>query len=382
MKSYIKILTVLGLSSLLCWNNVIGANYPPQDHGGANLTLLNNDTIWGIHTNIGTFTVSSGAIVKISPYNGVSSTGTGIAEIHANSIIINGILDASGSGYTGGGGGGGGGGAFFSNAAGGAPGLADYPGFSGYSGANAGESAGGNGGNGSRGDGSFSGISGVGGGGGEIDIGEDYFQYPTSGTPGTIGGYAAPSTNGDISTDSTVYMGSGGGGAGGGGGCSVGPGGGYPGGGGGGGGRGGGIIRLYPGSIFTMTSSGFIKANGVYGGNAQPTASGGGGYGGSVSPPQSGLEGSGNGYGANGSNGGVGAGGGIFLNLITVSQTSIQSGATIQSFGGDSSISNGGTVKVFYYIDSTDPTTNIDITAGRVYKAVLSSVRRWEIFDQ
>ena len=84
-------------------------NYPPADHGGADLTLQSDDQIYGVHTNIGTLTIPAGQTAKVLPYSS-STTGSGFVEITAARVTIAGTLDATGAGYPGGDGGGGGGG--------------------------------------------------------------------------------------------------------------------------------------------------------------------------------------------------------------------------------------------------------------------------------
>jgi len=69
------------------------------DHGGADWTPANGESINGTHYNIGTFTIASGTTVYVKGYNGAQYGGV---EIYANNATILGNLDASGRGYTGG----------------------------------------------------------------------------------------------------------------------------------------------------------------------------------------------------------------------------------------------------------------------------------------
>ena len=72
------------------------------DHGGANWAPNNGDNIAGLHTNISTFSISNGVTVNVKPYDG---NNFGFIEIHADLIIIEGILNGDSAGYLGGPGG-------------------------------------------------------------------------------------------------------------------------------------------------------------------------------------------------------------------------------------------------------------------------------------
>ena len=78
----------------------------PEELERADLILVNGDTVWGLHENVGHFEIPTSATVKVMPYDGVSTSTLGTFEIHAVAIFIGGKLSATGSGYTGGGGGG------------------------------------------------------------------------------------------------------------------------------------------------------------------------------------------------------------------------------------------------------------------------------------
>ncbi|MEO0101362.1 MAG: CARDB domain-containing protein [candidate division WOR-3 bacterium] len=205
-----------------------------------------------------------------------------------------------------------GGGAGGSPTNGGGPGGAGGPGYGGGGGGGGGFSAGGGGGggggtggvnaywiNGGNGGGPYGGLGGTGSSGNTPQSGQN-------------GGYRTANGNGDVTTDSSVYMGSGGGGAG------SSSNGGY-GGGGGGGGAGGGAIRLE--AMNNLTVSGNIYAQGAGGGQSGgPTFL--------------------NYY------GGGGAGGGVCLAGVNVnlSGTIDVRGRQYQTL----STINGGTIKIFY----------------------------------
>ena len=78
------------------WTNLGGG-----DHGGTDWIPANGTAIAGVHTNIGTFTVTAGFTITVQPYNG---TQYGTVDINANTAInINGTLSADQAGYLGGG---------------------------------------------------------------------------------------------------------------------------------------------------------------------------------------------------------------------------------------------------------------------------------------
>jgi len=70
------------------------ADHPPANHNGANLTLANGDRIWGLHTNISTFSLPAGRKASVRAFE-ASVAGSGTLEIQANNIQIDGRLDAT-----------------------------------------------------------------------------------------------------------------------------------------------------------------------------------------------------------------------------------------------------------------------------------------------
>ncbi|MCX8037003.1 MAG: hypothetical protein N3D11_08140, partial [Candidatus Sumerlaeia bacterium] len=224
------------------------AEYPPADHGGYDFYLAPGDVVWGLHTNIRRFWIPPNTEVTVRGYvqssgqglttpnlqdvpdvgigsndllSQTTDVGSGMLEIHADEILIEGTLNARGKGYWGGAGGGAGGGASVYGFTG-----SLMPGHGGLGGSGMGMAAGGN--NGADGQGAFangaaggdggSGGSGAGPAGGRAGIpGRGAFSSPgTSGGAGSPGGYFLPGINGDESTDMDVRLGSGGGGGGGG----------------------------------------------------------------------------------------------------------------------------------------------------------------------
>ncbi|MFC1600839.1 right-handed parallel beta-helix repeat-containing protein [Candidatus Sumerlaeota bacterium] len=369
------VILLIGASAPLSW----AADYGPTNHAGGNLTLTNGDRIWGAHTNVGTFTIPVGAIVTVREFE-TAAAGSGLVEVEAADIVINGTLDASGAGHEGGGGGGGGGGSalggpFFAGEGGhaGAPGSVLRDGSAGSYG-NAGtadyyDDWGGTGGAGGAGAGTYSGSGGAATAGVAASTGPD-------GQAGTAGAYSVPV---DSTTDLSVWMGSGGGAGGGaaGGGTnsqnvSQGAGGG---GGGGAGGAGGGCIMLTASNSMdldggTLLSPGTQGGDGAGGWSGIASVTGGqggnGGGGGSTTPAAEGLggnpgpgQGGQNIPGGRGGAGGSGGGGGILINCALMGGLSME-GATI-NVGATAS---DGTVKVRY--GGFDPTGGATITAGRV----------------
>ena len=143
------------LTLALLANQSFSADFPPQDHGGANLTLSNGDRIWGVHTNIGTFTINIGVTATVRAFE-VAVTGSGFVEVNAVNAEVHGTLDATSAGHEGGSGGGAGGGSAFNT----------FFGSSGGVGGSGGTISrdGNGGGNGSSGtDGGFAGGNGAGG---------------------------------------------------------------------------------------------------------------------------------------------------------------------------------------------------------------------------
>ncbi len=275
---------------------------------------------------------------------GVSGDGnsSGSLRISANSIVIDGTVEASAKGYGGGGGGGGAATSYYGVGPGGGGSTGVGLETSGTGGFRGGGGSG-NGGAGGKG-GGFGGVAGSGGGAGGAG-GSPNVSFAGGGGGaggglfggaggGSRGGYASAGTNGDSSTGFELFRGSGGGGGSGGnagtslnnfyagtgghGGASGGggaAGGGYAGGGGGGGGgAGGGMITLVATGQIQIAANGKLLADG--GGFASLNA-------------------------------GFGAGGGIGLNAPSVI---ISPGAVVRNLGGfEDGIGNtvnGGTVKL------------------------------------
>ena len=351
-----------------CFHNSLAADWPPADHGGADVVPVDGDSIWGMHTGIGTFRITSGSLVYVRPYDG-QDTFTGTLEVHAQRVEVEGTLDATGAGYTGGGGGGGGGGCMQpcfgqfipGGFGGGGPGCAQY--------ACAADTA-------SSGTSasvykfgivSWACSSGSGGAAGGGD-------GPFGGAPGSTdtrhrGGYGAPETNGDTSMDNSTSMGSGSGGmAGGDGACGLAPGGG----GGAGGGCGGGTIRLFAAQGFRLTAWGVIAADGALGRSGFPpsTTAGRGGDSVRLNPGNWFQYGVGTG----------GAGGGILLDLASVTDLLVEAGAWIHSLGGGAEPENGGTVKIFRPMAGS-PSGNPEISAGRSFIADPTPAQGWELYE-
>ncbi len=192
------------------------------DFGGGNLTPADGDILSGVFTNIGTFTVGAGTTVFVMP---------GVAlSLSANSIVIDGQLNANGAGGAGGAGG-------LVNPTAGSAGFGPGPGSGGgpgpcvHGGGGGGGAYGGNGGNGGY-----------------------WFSNPVA-----VGGIAYGSA---LTAD--IQMGSGGGG--GGGSC------GFLG---GEGGAGGGAIALM--ALSDLILNGSITADGEDGSDGVGSSGGGGG---------------------------------------------------------------------------------------------------------
>jgi len=335
--------------------------------------------LFGCHTY--TRSVQINGTLRISPYDGVSDT-TGTLTLIAPRIIVGpgGSIAGDGRGYGGGGGGtdyyssvtgglggvGGNGGNgcqyYYTSSSGGGGGgsngglggtgyLPGQPGTelgggsgggSGYAGGQGGKGFGGGGGGG----GAY--YSGGGGGGGGGSGGKDATWYnggdggglyggkgPSGGTyntgvPGIDGGYRETKTNGDTSTDLSVWRGSGGSG-----GATNAY---YYAGGAGGGGAGGAAITLISGGEVMI--GGTVLSSGAAGGV------GGANY-----------------YGTGGAGGG-GAGGGIvvFGVEVDISGTMDARGRS----GASLSASNGGTIKLFYALELSMNEPNVQ--GGRIYK--------------
>lgn len=352
-------LVTLGCSLLMffIFSLCPAVEYPPMDHGGANLTLVDGDEIWGVHQGIGQFIVPGSATINVRLYH-PDEPDTGVLDIHAESIAIEGSLDAEGAGYTGGGGGGGGGGRFFPSGFPipehygdvGIPGKGRYPGFDSNLE-----------GSGSGGDGPFGGVN------------------TTLPKLHRNGGYDVLAGNADKTTDTIVYMGGGGSGAVGGVGepsfdCSI-PAGGT---GGGGGGAGGGAIRLF--AIESLSLEGTILTRGTTGGDAGPGTTE-GGYCNGCPNCKGGTGGpGGDGFGNEGSDGsygfdrnigpGLGAGGGVVLYCEKEDGLSLT--GTVDARGGNEAMFNGGSIKIFFLGDA--PTTD-SLHAPRILLQDLSEPR-------
>src|SRR3989337_310313 len=73
------------------------------DQLGANVTAHTSDgALWGTYYNINRFYLPVAEVLNILKYNG---TNAGFISISAREIVIDGMLNASGSGFGGGGGG-------------------------------------------------------------------------------------------------------------------------------------------------------------------------------------------------------------------------------------------------------------------------------------
>ena len=205
------------------------------DHGGLDWIISNNTTAAGHHYNISTFQVSSGAVLRVKTYDGANSS-FGNFSVNATTIQVAGIINATGSGYSGGAGGAGN----IGGGSGGAGGSGPGAGSAGSQGHVAGNAQVGRGGGGGGGSSAYF----TGGGGGLHNTGG-------SGTaPPAIYSRFAP----------VQAMGSGGGGGGGGGGRNNQ----YPGTQGDPGGSGGGSIDF---NADVITISGSISTDGESGGS-------------------------------------------------------------------------------------------------------------------
>lgn len=326
------------------------------DHCGEDWAPDGTEPIGGAHRGVGRFLVDDGVTVAVAPLDGASG---GELRVAAAVVEIRGVLDASGAGPLGGRGGDGHG--------------SGNP----YCG---GDGGGGGAGQGDQGGGG--GAAGRGHGGTSSDDSGCRYSNGRAGGPGRPGGYAAPETNGDVSADDEVWMGSGGGGGGGGGaGSRYGGNNNFPagtGGGGGAGGRGGGAIRLEASGALIV--SGRVEARGTLDGGDGAGGGGisgceryqdpGGGRGGAATGRASSRAGGGrcndfsscgggsaNTCGGDGGAGGPGAGGGVLLRGRTIE---LAPGAIDLSGGGG--MENAGTLKLRYGCSLTDD----GVAAGRV----------------
>jgi hypothetical protein len=314
--------------------------------------------------------------IKVTRFGDLAQAGS--LMVSAEAIKVEGVIDASGSGYPGGGGGGGGGGGH-RNETHGASGFGGSGAFKGEAGGSPDscgvDKSGGIGGAGANGGGSY---AGSGGAAGQCNT-PDWTAPGNDGADGVDGGYAALGANGDSSSHDSVWMGSGGGGGGGGSGGGNGNGeGGGGGGGGAGGGRGGGLVQLVANGPLHLT--GQILTTGMPGGSGQggmpgvltglQSGKGGdGGSGGSGKGNGAGAGGAGGGHdgggtdGGAGGNGGSGGGGGVLLVSHKVDGLSIA--GQVDSRGSGENVVTGGTVKIRFA--GQCPTG--DIAAGRVHYA-------------
>lgn len=336
----------------LAWTDLDGG-----DHGGSNWVIAGGAFIASNHYNLGTVSIASGDTVRVKAWDGVKYGGV---EISARSISIQGVLDASGAGFVGGHGGGGGNGSTTVGASGGG----------GVGGVNGG--------------GNYGGGGGAGGLGGYDSANPNVTRQGWPGGVGAAGGYAASGGQGDVSTDESVAMGSGGGGGGGGGagwnlsGTTSG------GGGGGAGNPGGGWIRLMASETVSIRGSllakGYSAARGNGGAGQAQSTPGAGGAGGNASA----NGGSSGGAGvasvlgvcyssARAGDGGAGAGGGLLIRSPVVELTD----AMIDNRGGGNSVTNGGSLKVFYNDFQGGSLTN----SGRTYLKQIQPPEPGTIFE-
>ena len=352
---------ILTLPSYAAWSNTGGG-----DHNNQDWIPDGSSEIAGIHTNINNFKINPGVTVTVKIYDG---TSYGSLEIRAQNIDVLGIIKSTGAGYTGGGGGGGGGGAGQEGQSlgglGGTGTKNGQPGTGRYR-----CSVGGEGGIGGTGGGTYPGSGGSKGTMTSCD------SNGINGGNGGNGGYRGAGVNGETTASlatENIYIGSAGGGGGGGSGASHDErdqGGAGGAGGGASGGRGGGSIKLISSGKLTITgqllTDGTLGNNGFngmdgYGAGNEVGGTGGNGANEGIGSGNGGLGSSvSQGYKAgNGGNSGKGAGGGILLKspLITIS-------GKIDARGGQSSVTNGGTVKIFY--GNTAPSTST-VFAGKVH---------------
>jgi hypothetical protein len=74
-----------------------------------------------------------------------------------------------------------------------------------------------------------------------------------------------------------------------------------------------------------------------------------------------------------------GAGGGVLLDLASVNDLVVETGATIFSLGGGDEPANGGTVKIFRPITGSQA-ENPSVLAGRSLSVSPAQVQDWEIY--
>ena len=323
--------------SFLGMNPAMAQNVPPQDHGGQDLIIDRFNFIWGKHTGIRNFIIPENSRAYIRHYR-PDEPERGVLEIFAETIQIAGEIDGWGAGYTGGGGGGGGGN-------GGNIGMLPYIAPDGSRLIQAGQ-------DGRPGGGNYCCFDGPSPGDG-----------PARGEISEPGGYDVPGGNTDVTTDTSLLMGSGAGGARGAESTTAtypylllpfpGSPGGY------GGGTGGGCVKLF--AQKTMEFSGYIRTTGSFGSPGRPgfpahcfdsgCIGGAGGRGGGSRP-----------YSTLAVFNESGAGGGVLL--VCDSPNSLTLTGEIDTRGGGVYLENGGTVKIFYR--GEQPTSGT-IQSPRVY---------------
>jgi hypothetical protein len=90
-----------GLCVLCMANSALATSYTNYtDWAGANWTLANGDVVSGVHTNVGIFTIPSGATVTVQGYD-TNSLLHGRVRVYAASADIQGTLSADAKGYPG-----------------------------------------------------------------------------------------------------------------------------------------------------------------------------------------------------------------------------------------------------------------------------------------
>lgn len=348
------VLTFGCVSVVEAWTDLGGG-----DHGGSNWTVAGGSVIASNHYNIGVMNIASGVTVTVKGWDGVAY---GFVSVTANDIRVDGILDATGSGYGGGNGGNGGSGSTQVGASGGVGVPAAI-----------------------SGQGSCGGSGGAQGAGGYDSVNPALTRPGWSGAMGGSGGYMTNGMQGDVTTNELVVMGSGGGGGGGGGagwnflGTTSG------GGGGGGGNPGGGAISLLASN--TLLLRGSLLARGVTGAHGNGTAGqtqmnpGQGGSMGQAGVAGQSLGGAGGASipgqcypGGSGGAGGCGAGGGICLKALSVDVA----GAVIDNRGGGGVVTNGGSLKIFYTSGFSGSATSL---TGRVYLKQLLPPETGTVFE-
>jgi len=351
------------------------AEYPGGDYLGADLVLADGDVVVGDIYGVRELSIPEGAVFSVKPFDGVDY---GEAVITCRRFRVLGAGSATRAGHGPGAGAGAGWGACHSGDNVGQGGLGARDGGDGltpaifYPPGHYGEA----GADGGQGGGPFGGAPGAGGEEGG-DSGEGRHEDGDPGTPGEAGGYKAPASNGDDSTDLSVQKGSGGGGTGGGAGAgskefdydeAAGAGAGGP-----AGGFGGGAIKIIALESFTLP--GRLEAKGTLdGGDGDPgdpgaaTAGyghgGDGGDGGDADTPGDSLGALGGaaggptvGKGGDSPDAGPGAGGGICLVCLGPWPLTI-TGEIDTRGGGDNEVNFGSCKISAVRVDTTSATFN------------------------